>query len=90
MFCPVLTLQYVRDQQGGAVVVTGQTAVGQVLLDLQGEKVSARKPNDVIHDGEGLIRMSRNGAVPSEAPLQLSGVWREEFNHEPEEQIAGV
>lgn len=28
------TLQYVRDQQGGAVVVAGQTAVGQVLLYL--------------------------------------------------------
>lgn len=32
--CAALTLQYVRDQQGGAVVITGQTAVGQVLLYL--------------------------------------------------------
>lgn len=30
----MLTLQYVRDQQGGTVVITGQTAIRQVLLDL--------------------------------------------------------
>lgn len=34
LYVPMLTLQYVRDQQSSAVVITGQAAIGQVLLYL--------------------------------------------------------
>ena len=81
------------DQQGGAVVVTGETAVGQVLLYLQGKKIPTHtNERKIVILQQRLKKIQRQirRLLPGEASLKLPRVWREELDYKPEEKIVCV